>query len=63
MIGIGTNDTEYEAKWLSSKLLAMRLFPEEKEGEEWGWKYSVKDAGYEVLCGKFNSVDDRYRPS
>lgn len=63
MIGIGTNDTEYEAKWLSSKLLAMRLFPEEKEGEEWGWKYSVKDAGYEVLCGKFNSVDDHYRPS
>lgn len=50
LIGVGTHDTDYEAKWLSSKLLAMRLFPEDKNGEEWGWKYSVQDAEYEVLC-------------
>jgi len=30
----------------------MRLFPDEKEGESWGWKRSVVDAGYEVLCGE-----------
>ncbi|GAA5993765.1 hypothetical protein JCM5350_000230 [Sporobolomyces pararoseus] len=50
LIGIGTNDTEHESKWLASKLLGMRLFPEDKEGESWGWKRSVVDAGYEVLC-------------
>jgi len=55
LIGVGTHDTDYEAKWLSSKLLAMRLFPEDKNGEEWGWKYSVQDAEYEVLCGKLHS--------
>ncbi|GAA6026091.1 hypothetical protein JCM11491_003276, partial [Sporobolomyces phaffii] len=50
LVGIGTDDTEHEAKWLAAKLLAMRLFPEDKEGESWGWKRSVVDAGYEVLC-------------
>jgi D-tyrosyl-tRNA(Tyr) deacylase len=52
LIGIGTDDTEHESKWLASKLLAMRLFPEDKEGESWGWKNSVVDSGYEVLCGE-----------
>lgn len=54
LIGIGTNDTEHESKWLASKLLGMRLFPEDKEGESWGWKRSVVDAGYEVLCGELS---------
>jgi hypothetical protein len=31
----------------------MKLFPEDKDGESWGWKYSVVDADYEVLCGAF----------
>ncbi|GAA6063814.1 hypothetical protein JCM10212_001645 [Sporobolomyces blumeae] len=50
LIGIGTKDTEYEAQWLASKLLNMRLFPADKDGEAWGWKASVVEAGYEVLC-------------
>ncbi|BGP12254.1 hypothetical protein JCM10213_000053 [Rhodosporidiobolus nylandii] len=50
LIGIGTQDTEWESQWLASKILAMKLFPEDKDGETWGWKNSVVDAGYEVLC-------------
>ncbi|GAA5882799.1 hypothetical protein JCM16303_002464 [Sporobolomyces ruberrimus] len=52
LIGIGTGDTEHESKWLASKLLNLRVFPEDKpEGEaQWGWKRSVIDADYEVLC-------------
>jgi D-Tyr-tRNAtyr deacylase len=57
LIGIGTNDTEHESKWLASKLLGMRLFPDEKEGENWGWKRSVVDAGYEVLCGEAQYIN------
>ncbi|GAA5924465.1 hypothetical protein JCM1841_004592 [Sporobolomyces salmonicolor] len=50
LIGISKDDTEYEAHWLASKLLSLRLFPEDKDGESWGWKKSVVDADYEVLC-------------
>ncbi|GAA6018661.1 hypothetical protein JCM10207_009000 [Rhodosporidiobolus poonsookiae] len=50
LIGIGTADTEYESTWLASKILNMKLFPEDKDGESWGWKNSVLDADYEVLC-------------
>ncbi|GAA5923758.1 D-tyrosyl-tRNA(Tyr) deacylase [Sporobolomyces koalae] len=50
LIGIGTDDTTHESEWLASKILGMRLFPDDQEGESWGWKKSVVDAGYEVLC-------------
>lgn len=32
------------------QILGMKLFPEDKDGESWGWKYNVAEAGYEVLC-------------
>lgn len=51
LIGISTTDTAYESSWLASKLLGLKVFPEDKDGEVWGWKNSVVDAGYEVLCG------------
>lgn len=50
LIGISTTDTAYESTWLASKLLGLKVFPEDKDGEVWGWKNSVVDAGYEVLC-------------
>ncbi|GAA5975110.1 hypothetical protein JCM11641_000040 [Rhodosporidiobolus odoratus] len=50
LIGISTTDTEYEREWLATKILNLKLFPEDKDGESWGWKNSVLDAGYEVLC-------------
>ncbi|GAA5858352.1 hypothetical protein JCM8547_004662 [Rhodosporidiobolus lusitaniae] len=50
LIGVGTGDTEHEREWLASKILGMKLFPEDKDGEVWGWKKSVVDADYEVLC-------------
>ena len=52
LIGISTTDTAYESTWLASKLLGLKVFPEDKDGEVWGWKNSVVDAGYEVLCGE-----------
>ncbi|KAL7341103.1 D-Tyr tRNAtyr deacylase-like domain-containing protein [Rhodotorula toruloides] len=50
LVGIGANDTEYESQWLAAKLLALKVFPEDKEGESWGWKKSVVEADYEILC-------------
>ncbi|GAA6047559.1 hypothetical protein JCM3770_005808 [Rhodotorula araucariae] len=50
LIGIGTHDSQFEADWLAGKLLALKVFPEDKDGEVWGWKNSVVEAGYEVLC-------------
>ncbi|GAA6041007.1 hypothetical protein JCM8097_000537 [Rhodosporidiobolus ruineniae] len=50
LIGIGTNDTDHESQWLASKILNLKLFPEDTAGEVWGWKNSVMDASYEVLC-------------
>ncbi|BGP52773.1 hypothetical protein JCM8202_003852 [Rhodotorula sphaerocarpa] len=50
LIGISTTDTAYESNWLASKLLALKVFPEDKAGESWGWKNSVVDAQYEILC-------------
>ncbi|KWU46760.1 d-tyrosyl-tRNA deacylase 1-like protein [Rhodotorula sp. JG-1b] len=50
LIGISTTDTAYESTWLASKLLGLKVFPEDKDGEVWGWKNSVVEAGYEVLC-------------
>lgn len=52
LIGISTTDTAYESHWLASKLLALKVFPEDKAGESWGWKNSVVDAQYEILCGQ-----------
>ncbi|GJN92040.1 hypothetical protein Rhopal_005068-T1 [Rhodotorula paludigena] len=49
-IGIAPTDGEYERQWLVNKLLALKVFPEDREGEVWGWKKSVVDADYEVLC-------------
>lgn len=51
LIGISTTDTAYESQWLATKLLGLKIFPEDKEGEAWGWKSSVVDAQYEILCG------------
>ncbi|GAA5981520.1 hypothetical protein JCM10908_004141 [Rhodotorula pacifica] len=50
LIGISTSDTAYESQWLASKLLGLKVFPEDRDGEVWGWKNSVIEAGYEVLC-------------
>lgn len=52
LVGIGTGDVDYDSKWLASKLLALKLFPELEE-EPWGWKKGVAEAGGEVLCGEF----------
>ncbi|ORY90134.1 D-Tyr tRNAtyr deacylase-like domain-containing protein [Leucosporidium creatinivorum] len=49
LVGIGTNDTAYEMGWLSQKLLAMKLFPDNAE-ESWGWKKGVAEIEGEVLC-------------
>lgn len=51
MIGIGADDSKHEADWLAGKLLALKVFPDDREGEVWGWKKSVVEAEYEVLCG------------
>lgn len=51
LVGIGTSDTPFEMEWLASKLLAMRLFPDEAD-EAWGWKKGVADIDGEVLCGE-----------
>ncbi|GAA5846859.1 hypothetical protein JCM9279_004469 [Rhodotorula babjevae] len=50
LIGIGADDSKHEADWLAGKLLALKVFPDDREGEVWGWKKSVVDADYEVLC-------------
>lgn len=54
LIGIGVNDNAYDLAYVSGKILALRLFPDQ-EHEDWGWKKSVVDAEYEVLCGKSSS--------
>ncbi|KPV77975.1 uncharacterized protein RHOBADRAFT_2034, partial [Rhodotorula graminis WP1] len=50
LVGIGADDSKHEADWLAGKLLALKVFPEDREGEVWGWKKSVVEADYEVLC-------------
>ncbi|BGP28366.1 D-tyrosyl-tRNA(Tyr) deacylase [Rhodotorula toruloides] len=50
LVGIGASDTDYESQWLATKLLALKVFPEDEEGESWGWKKSVVEADYEILC-------------
>ncbi|TNY17604.1 enoyl-CoA hydratase/carnithine racemase [Rhodotorula diobovata] len=50
LVGIGADDTKHEQEWLAQKLLALKVFPEDREGEVWGWKKSVVEADYEVLC-------------
>lgn len=59
LVGIGANDTEYESQWLAAKLLALKVFPEDKEGESWGWKKSVVEADYEILCGEYWLPEER----
>lgn len=55
LVGIGTGDGPHELDWLATKLLAMKLFPDDKEGEPWGWKSSVVDREGEVLCGELSA--------
>ncbi|GAA5899005.1 hypothetical protein JCM6882_004590 [Rhodosporidiobolus microsporus] len=50
LIGISTADTEYESEWLKNKILGLKMFPDYKDGEEWGWKHSVMDADYDIIC-------------
>lgn len=51
LIGIGVNDTANDLAYVAGKILALRLFPEQGH-EDWGWKKSVVDAEFEVLCGE-----------
>ncbi|GAA5836115.1 hypothetical protein JCM11251_007373 [Rhodosporidiobolus azoricus] len=50
LIGISTADTDYESTWLANKILNLKTFPDYKDGEEWGWKHSVMDADYDIIC-------------
>ena len=52
LVGVATTDGEHELDWLATKLLAMKLFPNDEQGEPWGWKSSVVDREGEVLCGE-----------
>jgi len=51
LVGIGTNDTQHESEWIATKLLSLKLFPE-NDGDEWGWKKSVVEADAQVLSGE-----------
>ena len=57
LVGIGTNDTQHESEWIATKLLSLKLFPE-NEGDEWGWKKSVVEAGGQVLSGELRRVGE-----
>ena len=46
LVGIGRNDTQDDAKWMSNKLLSLRLWP---NADEKPWQESVKTRDCEVL--------------
>ena len=46
LVGIGRDDTQDDAKWMSNKLLSLRLWPNANEKP---WQESVKTRGCEVL--------------
>lgn len=48
LVGVGQEDTEADCDELASKVVKMRLWPDEN-GQ---WKKSVRDIEGEVLCGK-----------
>lgn len=53
LVGIGTEDLPKDAEYCLSKVLGLKLFPQNEE-EHWGWVKSVVEAEGEVLCGTSN---------
>ena len=65
---IGPDDTRKDAEWMASKVLRMKMWPDEAgsrvrpfldpndrstNGKLQHWKQSVQEIQGEVLCGKF----------
>ena len=46
-VGVHKTDSDFDAKWIAKKLLAVRLF-ESDEGKT--WNKSAKDHGYGILA-------------
>jgi len=46
-VGVHKTDTDFDAKWIAKKLLAVRLF-ESDEGKT--WNKSAKDHGFGILA-------------
>lgn len=47
LAAIGPNDTKKDAESMASKIVKMKLWPDENESH---WKKSVKDVDGEILC-------------
>ena len=52
LLGIATDDTEKDVDYMVNKILNIRVFDDNGVM----WKKGVKDAGLELLCGKFQNL-------
>ncbi len=49
-VGIGENDTEKDIKWMVDKMLGLRIFEENPDGEMTGkMNFSVKDNNFDIM--------------